>query len=129
MTFLDLPEGLPERIIQCNSNHKVRFGSVARLHVQLHRLAIGAKFLPEEDSVPIPRAQIKSLKGHQLRTGSILGFDGSKSFAGDMAGIEQPSDVLIPAAMESTIHEENAERIKAHIVVEAAYSPVAIDQA
>ncbi|TIU19413.1 MAG: glutamate dehydrogenase, partial [Mesorhizobium sp.] len=26
MTFLDLPEGLAERIIQCNSTYTVRFG-------------------------------------------------------------------------------------------------------
>nr|WP_027681840.1 hypothetical protein [Rhizobium leguminosarum] len=26
MTFLDLPEGLSERIMQCNSNYTVRFG-------------------------------------------------------------------------------------------------------
>jgi len=44
-----------------------------------------------------------------------------------MTGIEQPCDLLIPAARENAIHGENAERIKAHIVVEAA--PVAVYQA
>ncbi|ESW94482.1 glutamate dehydrogenase [Mesorhizobium sp. LSJC268A00] len=67
---------------------------------------------------------VEALKQHQLRTGSILGFDGAESFAGDMRGIEEACDILIPAAMENAIHIDNAERIKAHLIVEAANGPV-----
>lgn len=42
MSFLDLPEGLAERIIQCNSTHTVRRGSA---RIGYH----AAKFLSEED--------------------------------------------------------------------------------
>lgn len=44
-----------------------------------------------------------------------------------MTGIEQPCDVLIPAAMENAIGAQNAERIKAHLVVEAANGPVTFE--
>ncbi|MER8868162.1 Glu/Leu/Phe/Val dehydrogenase [Mesorhizobium sp. M0751] len=70
---------------------------------------------------------IKALKQHQLRTGSILGFEGGKSHANDMAGIEERCDVLIPAAMENAIHSGNAEGIKAHLVVEAANGPITFE--
>ncbi|WP_192258601.1 Glu/Leu/Phe/Val family dehydrogenase [Mesorhizobium caraganae] len=96
-----------------------------------------AKFLSEEDGARITAIAerdgyvanpeglaIEALKQHQLCTGSILGFDGATSFAGDMTGLEQPCDILIPAAMENAIHVENAARIKAHLIAEAANGPV-----
>lgn len=96
-----------------------------------------AKFLSEEDGARVlviaerdgyvanPEGlPVEALKQHQLRTGSILGFDGAKSFAGDMSGIEEACDILIPAAMENAIHIDNAERIKAHLIVEAANGPI-----
>ncbi|ULJ74207.1 hypothetical protein L2W42_22450 (plasmid) [Rhizobium gallicum] len=117
MTFLELPEGLSERIMQCNSTYTVRFG--VRLRGRMYSF-IGwrsmQKYLSEEDSARVtvvaerdgfvanPGPAIEALKEHQLRTGSTLGFDGGNSFAGDMTGIEQPCDVLIPAVMESAIH-------------------------
>ncbi len=99
-----------------------------------------ARFLSEEDDARVtvlaerdgyvakPEGLfIEALKQHQIRTGSILGFDGAKSFAGDMYGVEQPCDVLIPAAMENAVHAEKAERMKAHLVVEAANGPVTFE--
>ncbi|MER8924137.1 Glu/Leu/Phe/Val dehydrogenase [Mesorhizobium sp. M0802] len=70
---------------------------------------------------------IEALKQHQIKTGSILGFVGGASFPGDVIGIEQPCDVLIPAAMENAIHAGNADRIKANLVVEAANGPVTFE--
>ncbi|WP_354098394.1 Glu/Leu/Phe/Val dehydrogenase [Bradyrhizobium sp. S3.2.12] len=99
-----------------------------------------AKFLSEEDNARViaitesdgyvanPKGlSIESLKRHQRQTGSILGFPGATSAAGDMSGIELACDVLIPAATENAIHSENAGRIKAHLVVEAANGPVTFE--
>ncbi|MGM4884494.1 Glu/Leu/Phe/Val family dehydrogenase [Rhizobium sophoriradicis] len=70
---------------------------------------------------------IEALKQHQNKTGSILGFEGATSFPCDIKGIEQPCDILIPAAMENAIHAGNAECIKARLVVEAANGPVSFE--
>ncbi|MCK1496693.1 Glu/Leu/Phe/Val dehydrogenase [Bradyrhizobium sp. 188] len=99
-----------------------------------------AKFLSEEDDARViavaerdgyvanPKGlPIELLKRHQVQTGSILGFAGGTSAAGDMSGIELACDVLIPAAMENAIHSENADRIKAHLLVEAANGPVSFE--
>ncbi|UXN57841.1 Glu/Leu/Phe/Val dehydrogenase (plasmid) [Phyllobacterium zundukense] len=99
-----------------------------------------AKFLSEEDGARVTIVAerdgyvanpdglaIEALKQHQIRTGSILCFEGATSFPGDMTGIEQPCDVLVPAAMENAIHAGNADRIKAHLVVEAANGPVTFE--
>ncbi|AYG64299.1 Glu/Leu/Phe/Val dehydrogenase (plasmid) [Rhizobium jaguaris] len=99
-----------------------------------------AKFLSEDDGARVivvaerdgyvanvAGLAIEALKQHQVRTGSILGFPGARSCAGDMTGIEHPCDVLVPAAMENAIHSENAERISAHLVVEAANGPITFE--
>ncbi|MBD9541360.1 Glu/Leu/Phe/Val dehydrogenase [Ensifer sp. ENS04] len=99
-----------------------------------------AKFLSEEDGARVTVVAerdgyvanseglpVEALKNYQLRTGSILGFEGAVSFAGDMTGIEKPCDVLIPAAMENAVHGENAQRIEALLVVEAANGPVTFE--
>ncbi|TGU45651.1 Glu/Leu/Phe/Val dehydrogenase [bacterium M00.F.Ca.ET.152.01.1.1] len=76
-------------------------------------------YVANPDGLPI-----EALKQHHMRTGSILGFDAAKSFPGDMTGIEEACDILIPAAMENAIHGDNAARIKAHLIVEAANGPI-----
>ncbi|UWU25844.1 Glu/Leu/Phe/Val dehydrogenase (plasmid) [Rhizobium sp. CB3060] len=99
-----------------------------------------AKFVSEEDGARVTVVAerdgyvanadglaIEALKQHQIKTGSILGFEGATSYPGDMTGIEQPCDILIPAAMENAIHAGNAERVKANLVVEAANGPVTFE--
>ena len=61
-------------------------------------------------------------------TGSLDGFDDSATFFQDPAGVlEQPCDVLVPAALENQITSENAGRIQAKIVAEAANGPVTFE--
>lgn len=61
---------------------------------------------------------------HRNETGSIVGFPGSKNLKKNTDGLELECDILIPAALENVIHEENAPRVKAKIIGEAANGPL-----
>ncbi len=61
---------------------------------------------------------------HRKNTGSILGYKkATKSFTTPAEGLEQPCDILVPAALENQITEENIGRIQAKIIAEGANGP------
>ncbi len=64
---------------------------------------------------------------HRKATGSILNFPGAKNIADSKAALELECDILIPAALENQITEENAPRIKAKIIVEGANGPTTFE--
>ncbi|MGB3851649.1 MAG: Glu/Leu/Phe/Val dehydrogenase [Tunicatimonas sp.] len=55
---------------------------------------------------------------------SLLKFPGAESIENTIATLEYDCDILVPAALENQITAENAPRIKAKIVGEAANGPV-----
>ena len=61
--------------------------------------------------------------GHRKATGSILNFPGATNLAINTDALELECDILIPAALENVINGQNAPRIKAKIVGEAANGP------
>ncbi len=61
---------------------------------------------------------------HRKKTGSILNFPGATNFEKSSDALELDCDVLIPAALENVINGENAPRIKAKIIGEAANGPL-----
>lgn len=66
---------------------------------------------------------IPRLLEHAQQTGSVVGFPDAEAVDGKTF-LELPCDILIPAAIEHVIHEGNASRIKARIIVEAANHPI-----
>jgi glutamate dehydrogenase (NAD(P)+) len=65
---------------------------------------------------------VRQLQDHVTQTGSVVGFPDAEPMTNETI-LEQPCDVLIPAAVDSVIHARNADRIKAHIIAEAANGP------
>ncbi|MES2827854.1 MAG: Glu/Leu/Phe/Val dehydrogenase [Bacteroidota bacterium] len=60
---------------------------------------------------------------HRKNTGSILGFPGAQDFKNSMEGLEQPCDILVPAALENQLTVANIKNIKAKIIAEGANGP------
>jgi glutamate dehydrogenase/leucine dehydrogenase len=97
-------------------------GSIA--HDLLH--ARGAKVIAVSDS----RGGIQSSQGldpaavqaHKKKAGSVVGMPGTDRISNEEL-LELKVDVLIPAALENQITEENAPRIRPKILAEAANGP------
>jgi len=66
----------------------------------------------------------KVLDWMKARKGSVKGFPGATYTENGAKLLEADCDILIPAAMEGVINLENAERIKAPLIIEAANGPV-----
>ncbi|OJU23711.1 MAG: glutamate dehydrogenase [Sphingobacteriales bacterium 41-5] len=67
---------------------------------------------------------IFELMEHRKKTGSILNFPGATNLENSKAALELDCDILIPAALENVIDAENAPRIKAKVIGEAANGPI-----
>ena len=95
-----------------------------------------AKFFEEAGAIVVGIAEyegaVYNLKGlaiddlvqHRKTTGSILNFPGAQNFVQSSDALEMECDILIPAALENVINEDNAPRIKAKIIGEAANGPL-----
>ena len=96
-----------------------------------------AKFLHEEDDARITGIleyngallnpdgiDVEAAKQWQLGHGTFEGFEGGTFVPDSTPLLEEDCDILIPAAMEGQITSENAPRIKANIIAEAANGPV-----
>ena len=94
-----------------------------------------AKFLMESDARVIGiierKGAIHNPKGldvekvavHRAETGSIRGYADAAFIEKSSAGLELACDILIPAALENQLTAENAPRIQASIIAEAANGP------
>jgi glutamate dehydrogenase (NAD(P)+) len=60
---------------------------------------------------------------HKIKTGNVTGFPGATNLAKTTDALELECDILIPAALENVINGENAPRVKAKIIGEAANGP------
>jgi len=63
-----------------------------------------------------------ALSEHKRKTGSVEGFEDTE-FISNEDLLELECDVLVPAALENQITEENADKIRAKIVAEGANGP------
>jgi len=70
---------------------------------------------------------LKAVVEHRKKNGSILNFPGATNFENSSEALEMDCDILIPAALENVINIENAPRIKAKIIGEAANGPLTPD--
>jgi glutamate dehydrogenase (NAD(P)+) len=91
------------------SEHGARLVGVAEYEGSIHK----------QDGI-----DLEKLMAYRKETGSILGFDGATDLPKREDALELDCDILIPAALENQINAENAPRIKAKIIGEAANGPI-----
>lgn len=94
-----------------------------------------AKFLEEGGAVIVGIAEyegaicdgngleLEKVVAHRRETGSILDFPGATNIAESAQALELDCDILVPAALENQITADNAPRVKAKIIAEAANGP------
>jgi glutamate dehydrogenase (NAD(P)+) len=99
-----------------------------------------AKLLQEEDGslitglcerdgalVNMDGLDIQSIRDHIVEQGTIKNYPNATFVEDGKSVLEMDCDILIPAAMEAQITIENADRIKARLIVEAANGPVTFE--
>ncbi len=72
---------------------------------------------------------IDALLKHRKKTGSIMDFPGAENMEQRKETLEVACDVLVPAALENQIKKDNAKRVKAKVIAEAANGPVTAEAA
>ncbi len=84
--------------------------------------------LEYEGSIHNPNGiDIEALMKHRKEAGTIMTFPGATPLSNRMEGLELECDILVPAALENQITMQNAPRIKAKIIAEAANGPIDAD--
>lgn len=81
-----------------------------------------------EGAIHSPKGlDLEAVVEHRKDSGSILDFPGAENLPESTAALELDCDILVPAALENQITEENAPRIQANIVAEAANGPTTFE--
>lgn len=99
-----------------------------------------AKLLQEEDEcliigiiekdgalVKADGLDIQGIRDYIVEHKTIIGYPDANFVADGKSLLEMDCDILIPAAMEGQITPDNADRIKATLIVEAANGPVTFE--
>jgi len=96
-----------------------------------------AKFLSEEDGCKVTAIierdgglmdedglDVEEVRNWIARHGGVDGYPQGRYVRDGTKYLENDCDILVPAALEGVINLENAERIKAPLIIEAANGPV-----
>jgi glutamate dehydrogenase (NAD(P)+) len=70
---------------------------------------------------------IEELRSYLIENGGVKGYPEGRYVEEGTSVLEAECDLLIPAALEGVIDEDNAHRISARLVVEAANGPVTFE--
>ncbi len=66
---------------------------------------------------------VAALLSHHAKNGRVTGFPGAREEISNSALLELPVTILVPAALENQFSLENAARVQAKLIVEAANGP------
>ena len=87
---------------------------------------MGCKIIGVSDSkgsISIPKsAKVSAILAHKQKTGSVVGFSGSKKISTEEL-LTTKCDILVPGALENQINAKIAKNLKCKIIAEAANGP------
>ncbi|MCL4420945.1 MAG: Glu/Leu/Phe/Val dehydrogenase [Candidatus Thermoplasmatota archaeon] len=102
------------------------FGNAGEFAVKLARELFKSKVVAVSDTKGAIYVEngvdYDKLLEHKQKTGSVVNFPGSKNITNEEL-LELKVDVLIPAAIEEQLTAENADKVKAKIILELANGP------
>jgi glutamate dehydrogenase (NAD(P)+) len=82
-------------------------------------------FAEREGSISNPAGlDLEAVMAHRRESGSLLDFPGASNLPERTSALELDCDILVPAALENQITDENVGRIRARIIGEGANGPV-----
>lgn len=103
-------------------------GYHAALFLETEDKALITAVIERDGVISNPKGlDIAALRKYIVSTGGVKGFPNGDFKPNGFAALEDECDILIPAAVESVINADNADRIKAKIIIEAANGPVTAD--
>jgi glutamate dehydrogenase/leucine dehydrogenase len=101
------------------------FGNVGAITSELLS-ELGARVVAVSDSTGAifdeAGLDIDAVKRHKAETGSVVGVPGTVTLSNEEL-IAVECDILIPSALENQIHADNADRVKAKLLIEGANGP------
>jgi len=106
------------------------YGNVGAFAHKLIERDFGSKVIAVSDSkggiINEKGLKYEEVWAHKVKTGSVMGFPGSKPISNEEI-LELKVDVLLPCALENVITKDNAAKIKAKISAEGANGPTTFE--
>lgn len=125
MQALGLPTGLEGKRVIVQGLGNVGYHAASYLQEGGSVLVALAEY---EGAIHNPKGlDIEKVVAHRRETGSILDFPGAENLPQSADALELDCDILIPAALENQIRADNAPRISAKIIAEAANGPTTVE--
>jgi glutamate dehydrogenase (NAD(P)+) len=126
MRPLDLSPGLEGKRVVVQGLGNVGYHAAKFLQEDGGAKIVG--LIEYEGAISSPEGlKVEEVMAHRRETGSILDFPGAENLEDRDAGLELDCDILVPAALENAITMDNAPRVQAKIVAEAANGPVSAE--
>jgi glutamate dehydrogenase (NAD(P)+) len=126
MRPLDLSPGLEGKRVVVQGLGNVGYHTAKFLEEEGGATIVG--LIEYEGAISSPKGMhVEDVMAHRRETGSLLDFPGAQNLDERDAGLELECDILVPAALENAITMDNAPRIQAKIIGEAANGPVSAE--
>jgi len=125
MKALGLPTGLAGKRIVIQGLGNVGYHA-AKFFQEGGAVLVG--LAESEGAIANPNGlDLEAVMAHRRERRSLLGFPGGTDLARREEALELDCDILVPAALERQITAENAPRIRARMIVEAANGPTSLE--